>query len=57
MATGNIVMSITVDTRKMQKQLRRTFSLRFKIAFFLIELAEKISRIKLDYTIEQKKGN
>jgi hypothetical protein len=54
MAEGSIIMKITVDTKHFQKQLRRTFTLRYRIALLLIDLAEKIGRIKLNYSIEQE---
>jgi len=55
MSEGSITMKLTVDTKHFQKQLRRTFTLRFRIALLLIDLAEKIARIKLNYSIEQEK--
>lgn len=54
MSEGRIIYKISVDTKKFQKQLRSTFLFRFKIAFFLIDMAEKIGKIKLNYQIEQE---
>lgn len=56
MSEGKISFQLKVDTTKFHKQLRRHLTLRFRIALFLIDVAEKISGFKLNYSIEQEKG-
>lgn len=53
---GKIVYSVRVDTRKFEKQMRRLFIPRIRFALFLVSIAEKIGKMKLDYSIEQEKN-
>lgn len=51
---GSIVYKVSVDTKPFKRSLHKTFTFRLRVAFFLVELAEKIGRVQLNYSIEQE---
>lgn len=55
MSAGKIVYGIKIDTKHFEKQLRKMFIPRIRIAMWLIALAERIGKIEINYTIDQEK--
>jgi len=51
MSEADIVIKISVNTKSLQKQLRR-ISLRLRFAIFMIKVAQWIGRSKLKVEIE-----